>query len=94
MITILATFAVKPECAASFKELAAVCIAASREEDGNVDYHFYGSMNDSSKFFFVEVWRDKAAIEAHNDSAHFKAFVQAFTSLLAKDPIIEQAQTI
>lgn len=90
MITIIAMFETKPECADAFKALAAPCIEASRKEEGNVSYGFYTGKEDKTKFFFVEVWKDEAAIAMHNASAHFQAFAGAFMPLLAKDPVIEQ----
>ncbi len=90
MITIIATFVTKPECADAFKELAAPCIEASRKEEGNVSYGFYTGREDKTKFFFVEVWKDEDAIAKHNASAHFQTFAGAFMPLLAQDPSIEQ----
>ena len=90
MITIIATFNVKNECTAKFEELAKECIAASRKEEGNVDYHLYTGKEDKTKFFFVEVWKDEQAIDTHNASAHFTKFVKEFGALVSSDPVIEQ----
>ena len=91
MITIIAMFETKPECAEGFKELAAPCIEASRKEEGNVSYGFYKGKEDACKYFFVEVWKDEEAIAVHNASEHFRAFAGAFMPYLAKPPVIEQA---
>ena len=91
MITIIAMFELKPECAGSFKGLAAECIDASRREEGNVDYRFYAGKEDKNRYFFIEVWKDEEAIAAHNASTHFQKFAGAFMPMLAKAPIIEQA---
>ena len=90
MITIIAMFETKPECAGDFCSLAAPCVEASRKEAGNVSYGLYTGKDDKNKYFFVEVWKDEAAIASHNASAHFQAFAGAFMPLLAKPPIIEQ----
>jgi len=90
MITIIASFNVKADCADSFKKLACECIQASRKEEGNVDYHLYTGRDDKNKFFFVEVWKDEEAVKAHNASAHFQKFVSEFGSLVSADPVIEQ----
>lgn len=94
MITIIAMFDVKPECAEAFRELAAPCIEASRKEEGNVSYSFYTGKDDKNKFFFVEVWKDESAIAEHNASAHFQSFAGAFMPLTAKAPVIEQTVSV
>lgn len=90
MITIIATFNVKKDCVNEFETLAKECIAASRKEEGNVDYHLYTGKEDKTKFFFVEVWKDEKAIDDHNASEHFRKFLGAFGSHVSSDPVIEQ----
>lgn len=90
MITIIATFNVKEDCLKDFENLAKECIAASRKEAGNQDYHLYTGKEDKTKYFFVEVWKDEEAINTHNASEHFQKFVKSFGSLVSADPVIEQ----
>lgn len=90
MITIIATFNVKEDCVDKFEALAKECIVASRNEEGNVDYHLYTGKEDKTKFFFVEVWKDDEAINIHNASKHFQKFVGEFGDLVSSDPVIEQ----
>ena len=92
MITIIASFNVKPECVEAFHAMAMECVAASRKEDGNSSYHLYTGKNDNTKFFFVENWKDDNAIQLHNASEHFMKFAGAFMPLVTEAPII--AQTI
>ena len=94
MITIIAMFETKPECAEAFRALAFPCVEASRKEAGNISYGLYTGKEDTNKFFFVEVWKDEDAIASHNASAHFQAFAGAFMPLLAKPPVIEQTVDI
>ena len=90
MITIVALFETKPECAEEFKKLAEPCIEASRKEEGNVSYGFYSGKEDGNKYVFIEVWKNEDAILTHNASEHFQRFAGAFMPLLAKAPVIEQ----
>ena len=52
---------------------------ASRREEGCVYYSFNASAGDNPDYrndkFFVEKWRDKQALSAHNNSDHFKELV-------------------
>ena len=56
MITIIASFELKPECVEEFLAQAEECIAGSRSEEGNVDYNLYVSRENSCKYFFT--WLD------------------------------------
>lgn len=89
MITIVASFELKPECIESFLAQASECIEASRKEEGNVDYNLYVSRSDPNKYFFIENWKDEHAIELHNASAHFLKFAGAFGSCVAGEPKVE-----
>ncbi len=40
-------------------------------------------LNDANAFTMVEEWKDAAAVDFHNKSAHFQAFVAAAKELLA-----------
>lgn len=94
MITIIASFTVKPECVEEFKALAGECVSASREESGNVSYHLYVDRTCSAKFFFVENWKDDEAIATHNASAHFQKFINAFGNLVSAAPEIKQVTEV
>jgi quinol monooxygenase YgiN len=56
-------------------------VAGSRAEAGNVSYTLYRGTESQQEFIMVEQWKDQAAIDAHNASAHFQAFVNALGKL-------------
>ena len=89
MITITASFIIKPECTDKFKTLAAECIAGSRAEAGNISYNLYVSRQDPNRFCFIENWKDEQAIETHNSTAHFLKFSEGFAPLLDGTPSID-----
>ena len=76
-IKIVATLAVKPahraELLAVFRDL----VAKSRAEAGNLRYDLHQDLNDENRFVFFENWRDRAAVDSHNASAHFQNFLKA-----------------
>lgn len=76
-VKIVALLTVKPEyreeLAAEFTKL----VQASRAESGNNSYDLHQETGNPDRFVFVESWKSQAAVEAHNASAHFQAFVQA-----------------
>ncbi len=83
MITIVARCNVKPEKIDEFMKIALNLVDASKGEEGNVSYDLYADLADPTKFTFIEIWRDRAAIDAHNGTPHFKAFGERVGSLFA-----------
>lgn len=49
-------------------------MAASRAEDGCIDYTFARDICDPSVIVLFERWRDDEALAAHNASPHMAAF--------------------
>lgn len=74
MITIVAECNVKPDKTDDFLKIARGLVEASRDEEGNVSYNLYADLKDPAKFTFIENWKDQAAIDSHNATAHFLDF--------------------
>ncbi|MDR3228082.1 MAG: antibiotic biosynthesis monooxygenase [Puniceicoccales bacterium] len=64
---------------------ARAVVAGTRKEPGCIFYDFLRSADDATVFFFVEKWKDQAAIDAHSTTAHFKTFVEAAKKVSAKE---------
>ena len=47
----------------------------TRKEPGCVRYNGHQSAENPRKFFFYEVYKDEAALEAHRSSDYFKQYV-------------------
>lgn len=75
MIIIHAEFSVDSSKHQAFLTEIQSLVAASRLESGNISYDLYKDTEQENKFKMVEVWQDKAAVDSHNASDHFKAFV-------------------
>ncbi|WP_085535128.1 putative quinol monooxygenase [Massilibacteroides vaginae] len=56
--------------------LVAAVVAGSRAEEGCV-YYELGKSNTPLTYAFIEVWKSQDAINTHNETAHFKTFVEA-----------------
>ncbi|HIH04259.1 MAG TPA: antibiotic biosynthesis monooxygenase [Methanoregulaceae archaeon] len=76
MITIVARGSVQADRVADLERLAVDLVEASRNEEGNVSYDFYADLADPAKFTFIEVWKDRDAIDLHNATSHFQGFVE------------------
>lgn len=49
---------------------ARVCIKATREEPGCIEYDFYQSQSNENKMVFVERWETREALDAHFTTSH------------------------
>lgn len=74
MIIIHAHFQINPEKEQAFLEEMHSLIAASRSEEGNISYGLMKDTETEQAYTMVEIWKDAAAVEAHNTSAHFTSF--------------------
>lgn len=83
MIVIIAKCVLKPESVEKFLEITANLIQESRKEAGNVSYELFRSTENPAVFSFIEGWKDAEAIDIHNASPHFLAFVDAAGPLFA-----------
>ncbi|HWV97119.1 MAG TPA: putative quinol monooxygenase [Xanthobacteraceae bacterium] len=95
MIYVVATLTVKPEMRAELIAGAKDCIAATRQEPGNIAYDMHESVSDPTKMVFVEQWENAEALVPHRQTAHMKAFGRIAAKCLsapAKIEIITPAQ--
>ena len=58
------------------KALYAV-VDGTHTEEGNISYELHQDIQNPLVYVFVEVWKSQAAIDSHNQSAHFLSFVKA-----------------
>lgn len=50
-------------------------MAATRAEDGCEHYSFSADVADDGRFYISEQWRDQAAVDSHNATAHLATFM-------------------
>lgn len=75
MIVLKVDMVVKPGAEAKCKQYIHILQEHSRKEPGCVQYVGHQSLDDSRRFLFYEVYRDKAALEAHRAAPYFKQYV-------------------
>jgi len=88
MITIIAKCLLKDGLKEKFKKTAIELIESSRKEDGCISYNLYEDLNNENILIFIEEWKDKEAINSHNNSEHFKRIVTELSELYLMDPEI------
>ena len=62
--------------------------AASREDEGCLNYGYYAAIDDLSSLVAVEEWRDADALASHLRTPHVARLVQALPDMLAAPPEI------
>ncbi|MDM5299936.1 putative quinol monooxygenase [Bacillus pumilus] len=83
MMIIHAGMTIHPEKETVFLEEINELIKASQAEEGNISYKLLKDTEKENAYLMVEVWKDEAAVQRHNASAHFQAFVAIAKELLA-----------
>ncbi|MDR1089979.1 MAG: antibiotic biosynthesis monooxygenase [Prevotella sp.] len=74
---IIAVIAVKAAYRKEMEEILHAVVDETRKEAGNISYDLHQNCQNPLKYTILEVWKSQAAIDLHNGSAHFKAFVKA-----------------
>ncbi|NUL46572.1 antibiotic biosynthesis monooxygenase [Cellulosimicrobium funkei] len=91
MIFIVVKQQVKPEYADRFLEMVRPFTEATRAEQGNLFFEWSRSVEDPNEFVLVEGFKDDAG-EAHVNSPHFAAGLEAMREALAATPKIISRQ--
>ncbi|MFV0310422.1 MAG: putative quinol monooxygenase [Dysgonomonas sp.] len=76
-LKIVAVIVVKAAYKEELEKVFHTVVDETRKETGNVSYDLHQDCKDPLKYTILEVWKSQAAIDEHNTSAHFKAFVAA-----------------
>ncbi|MCD8041733.1 MAG: antibiotic biosynthesis monooxygenase [Tannerellaceae bacterium] len=82
MIKIVAKATVKEGKREEFIRVVQPMITGSQAEEGNISYNLFEDLDDKNTLTFIEEWKDLAAIDTHNNSAHFQAGVSAISDLI------------
>jgi autoinducer 2-degrading protein len=87
MVVLHVTVQAKPEHAAEFLEVVRHDAEHSEnDEPGCLRFDVIQDKDNPNRFYFYEVYRDEAALEAHRQTPHFKLYFEKSRSLLAAPP--------
>lgn len=75
---------VLPEHLEAFKQATVVNAVNSRREPGVVRFDFLQVADDPTRFGLYEVYRDRAAVDAHKQTAHYNEWAEKVTPWLAE----------
>ena len=87
MVVLQVTVQVKPEHAADFLEIVRYDAEHSeKDEPGCLRFDVLQDRDDPNRFYFYEVYRNEAALEAHRQTPHFKLYFEKTQPWLAAAP--------
>jgi (4S)-4-hydroxy-5-phosphonooxypentane-2,3-dione isomerase len=75
---------VLPEHLEAFKQATIINASNSVKEPGVVRFDFMQSVDDPTVFGLYEVYRDRAAVAAHKETAHYKAWADKVEGWLSE----------
>jgi len=94
MIVLLAKSRLLEDKQQEFISVAEKLVKATREESGCVYYDLVQDAADEKVFYFVEKYRDEAALEAHKASAHFQTYVPMMNALREGPSEVTRCMTV
>jgi len=77
MIVVVGYLTIDPAKRAEAEAAIITAMAATRTEDGNIDYRFSTDLNDPNRINVVEQWEDKASMDAHMTHPNLAEFMTA-----------------
>jgi len=91
---VIARIVAQPGAAGQMAEVLAELARATRTEPGCTSYDVFEADGQPSLFYTVEVWKDKAAADAHMTTPHVAAAFAKAGALLAAPPEILHVKQI
>jgi autoinducer 2-degrading protein len=87
MLILQVTVQVKPEHVPEFLDMIRYDAEHSeRDEPGCLRFDVIQDLGDPNRFYYYEVYRDEAALEAHRQTPHFKLYFEKVQPWLASQP--------
>ena len=81
MLLIIGTVRLPPAKLAEAKPVMERMISASRAEPGCIEYSYAQDVLDAGLIHVKEVWRERAALDAHFHSAHIQRWRSSWATL-------------
>ncbi|MGQ3003865.1 MAG: putative quinol monooxygenase [Hydrogenophaga sp.] len=75
MLKVIAQDFIRPECLAQVEPLYRELVEKTRQEPLCLAYELCVNQKDPGHFIFMEAWPDRAALDAHCQTEHFRRLV-------------------
>lgn len=83
-LSVVAYVEAKPGMEEQVKSNLQALVEPTRREEGCFNYDLHQSADNPALFVFYENWTSKAALDAHLETPHVRAFIDQADTLLAK----------
>lgn len=93
MLAVIAQVKIKSGFDAQFVEVANQLVAASRQEEGCLEYGLWRA-EEPSLYTFVERYKDSAAVDAHRKSEHFRKLGRAMGEFMDGPPTVTRLTAV
>ena len=70
MLLVIGTIRVSPDAVAAMRPVMEELAAATRQEDGCIEYGCAEDLLDPGLIHVKEIWRDQAALDRHRETPH------------------------
>ncbi|MFP3043870.1 antibiotic biosynthesis monooxygenase [Treponema primitia] len=84
MIKVIAENRIKPENAKAVAPLFREIIAATRKEEGCIEYRLFTDPKNPEIYTFIEEWAGQAALDKHMAAEHFTRIIPKIGELSSK----------
>lgn len=86
MIIVAGHLPIAPEHRDAAIAAVTACAAATREEEGNLDYRFSVDLDDPNRLNMIERWESQEAIDLHMATPHMAELLGAIAPCLGGAP--------
>lgn len=86
MLKVIAEDFIKEDAIEIVLPLYQELVTATKQEPLCISYDLYVDERDSGHFIFIEEWPDKAALDAHCNSEHFRRLVPMINQYIKAEP--------
>jgi len=83
-LSVVAYVEAKPGMEEQVKNNLQALVEPTRQEEGCFNYDLHQSTDNPALFVFYENWTSKAALDAHLETSHVRAFIDQADTLLAR----------
>ncbi|WP_374424484.1 putative quinol monooxygenase [Chromobacterium sp.] len=80
MLKVIAQDFIQPERVAEVMPLYRELVAKTRQEPDCISYELFIDQKDPGHFVFIETWPDRAALDRHCQTEHFRRLVPQIDS--------------
>jgi quinol monooxygenase YgiN len=83
LIVVTGYMTVDPDQRDAALDAIRTCVAATREEEGNIDYRYSADIDEPNRFNLVEQWESEEAMNVHMGSPALATFLETFGPMIA-----------